>query len=178
MPSRNPPRRRAIFWFATVAAMAGAFCWLVAAPQRKPVREQIMLEGTPVVVEYEPAAGAKELMLPFYAGAKVGDSFLYRVRTKQGKRITYYASAVLTTPDAPEQVAQDYSARLPGKPKPELISDKDGKRYLLAVASAEEVRQVTIRLEGAGSRIELVRAFGKALPQKPLRPRTKQQRVT
>ena len=175
MASPRWARRKAIFWTTTICLIVSGLCWIIAAPQRKPAREQVTLDDTPVVVDYAPVASAKDLMLPFYPGATEENSFTYRVNTKEGKRVTYYASAILTSADPPERVSRWYSDRLPGKPRPEVISDKDGARQVLATGSQAETRKVTITAGKTGSRIELVRAFGHGVPPKPLRPRGKQQ---
>ena len=70
-----------------------------------------------------------------------------------------YAVAVLTTTDKPAVVAKSYSARLPGKPKPQNLTDAQGARTVLAVGSGEEVRTVTITATKQGSKIRLVRAL-------------------
>jgi hypothetical protein len=165
-----------VFLIASLLLVAAAF--IVAAPQRKPMREQMMLDDQPVTVDYKTSATSDDLGLPFYQGARVENSFSYRVTAREGKFVTSYASAILITRDSVERVSQDYSDRLPGKPKAEVITDKAGKRYLLAVASDKEVRRVTITPEDKGCRIELVRAFGKTIPQRPLKPRGKGQQVT
>ncbi len=159
-------------------ALIAAAAFIVAAPLRKPIREQMLLDDRPVVVDYKTAATAKDLGLPFYGNAKVGDTFSYRVTTTDGKFVTSYASALLTTADPAERVSEYYSGKLPGSPKAELLTDEPGKRYVLAVASEKEVRRVTITPEPNGCRIELVRAFGKTIPQQPLKPRGKGQQVT
>jgi hypothetical protein len=176
MPSPHSRRRRAIFWAASLSLIA-AGCWLVAASQRKPARDEVQLDDVLVVVDYSPSAGSQDLQLPFYPGARVETSFRYKVNTQEGESVTSYAFAVLITADSPERVSQHYSGKLPGRPKPELVSDKAGKRYVLAVASPAEVRRVTITAEKGGARIELVRASGVATPKKPLRPRARGQQV-
>jgi hypothetical protein len=168
-------RRRATLILSLALIAAAAF--IVAAPLRKPMREQMLLDDRPVVVDYKTAATAKDLGLPFYGDAMVGDSFSYRVTTTEGKFVTSYASALLTTTDPAERVSQYYSDKLPGNPKAELLTDKPGRRYVLALASDKEVRRVTITPEPAGCRIELVRAFGKTIPQQPLKPSGKGQRI-
>jgi hypothetical protein len=175
MSHPSSPRRQVIFWTTVICLTVSALCLIIASPQRKPAREQVTLDDTPVVVDYAPAASTKDLMLPFYPGATEENSFTYRVNTKEGKRVTYYASAILTSADPPERVSRWYSDQLPGKPRPALISDRDGARQVLAIGSQAEVRKVTITAGKTGSRIELVRAFGHSVPPKPLRPRGKQQ---
>jgi len=164
------PRKRFVA-LAVLLALVGAVCLIVAAPQRKPMREQMALDDVPVTVDYKPVAKSNDLGLPFYGGAQVGDSFSYRVTSKEeGKPVTYYASAVLTSPDAAETVSRYYSNALPGKPKAELLDDKDGRRYVLAVGSDAEVRKVTIMPQAKGCRIELSRVFSPKMPPKPLKP--------
>ncbi len=164
------PRKRTVL-LATLAVLAGAVCLIVAAPQRKPVHERMTLNDQPVIVDYKPAAESNDLGLPFYKGARVENSFSYRITTTDGKPVTYYASAALVSPDPAETVSQDYSSKLPGKPKAELFNDKEGKRYVLAVGSTGEVRKVAITPQSKGCRIELTRATSPSLPAKPLRPR-------
>ena len=132
-----------------------------------PTREEMLLNGIPVVVEYVKPASPQDLMLPRYPGAKLETSFSYTVSEKGGKRLLLYAAARLTTSDPPRQVAARYSEKLPGKPKPELLEDKSGTGYVLAIASDREVRQVTVTGRGKGSRIELIRATKPATPDRP-----------
>ena len=68
-------------------------------------------------------------------------------------------------------MSQDYSSKLPGKPKAELLNDREGKRYVLAVGSTGEVRKVAITPQSNGCRIELTRASSPSVPAKPLKPR-------
>jgi len=177
MPSAHSPRGRLLFLISAAALIVAVACLIVAAPQRKPVREEMVLNEVPVVAQYSPSASSDDLMLPFYRGARLEAGFTYRVTTKDGKPVTYYASAAFTTPDPPERVAERYSQQLPGRPKPELVTDKAGKRYLLAVASEREVRKVTIVPQQRGSRIELTRATAFTIPQKPITPRGPQERA-
>jgi len=177
MPTSHSLMRQPVFLASVVAFVVGAVCLVGASPQRKSIREEMMLEGAPVIVSYSPSASPRDLALPFSPGARVERSFFYRVTTKNGKRITYYASAVLISPSPAERVIQEYSRKLPGRPRAEFISDKTGKRHVLSVASAAEVRRVTIRSQGKGCRIELVRALGKTLPPKLLRPKGKNEKV-
>jgi len=130
------PRKKTVL-LAALAMLVGAVCLIVAAPQRKPMREQMPLNGQTVVVDYKPVAESSDLGLPFYRGARVENSFSYRITTTDGKPVTYYASATLTSTDSAETVSQDYSSRLPGRPKGQLLSDKEGKRYVLAVGSKD-----------------------------------------
>jgi len=164
------PRKRTVL-LAVLSVLAGAVCLIVAAPQRKPMREQMTLNDQPVIVDYKPAAESSDLGLPFYKAARVENSFSYRITTKDGKPVTYYASATLISMDRAETVSQDYSSRLPGKPRVELLNDKEGKRYVLAVGSRDEVRKVTITPQSKGCRIELTRASSPSIPAKPLKPR-------
>ena len=164
------PRKRTVL-LATLAVLAGAVCLIVAAPQRKPMREQMPLNEQTVSVDYKTAATSGDLGLPFYKGARVENSFSYRITTTDGKPVTYYAAATLVSTDAAEKVSQDYSSKLPGKPKADLLDDTEGKRYVLAVGSKGEVRKVTIVPQSKGCRIELTRATSPSIPAKPLKPR-------
>lgn len=176
MRTSDASRKRLVFLAVALAFVAGG-CLITAAPQRKPAREQMTLDDTPVMVDYKPSATAADLGLPFYPGAQVQTSFSYTLTSKDGKPVTYYASAVFTTTDSAEVVGGHYSAKLPGKPRPAEITDEAGKRYVLAVGSKSEVRKVTITPQAKGCRIELVRASGVVRPVKPLRPRSRDQRV-
>lgn len=132
---------------------------LAAAPSGKPARETLKWGDTELLVERTVTATGENLQLPFYPGAKLREGYTYRVTTKEGKELSYLASAMLTTGHTAEKVAQHYSQLLPGKPKPETIQDKAGKRLVLSVGSKEEVRTVTLLPKAWGSRIVLVRAI-------------------
>jgi len=116
-------------------------------------------------------------MLPYYPGADIEDGFAYTVTTKDGKPVCCYALAALTTPDPPERVAAAYRRQLPGEPEPEVITDGDGERRVLAVGTSQKVRQVTITAAESGTRIELIRATKPAPPARPIRPRSRQEKV-
>jgi hypothetical protein len=165
-------RRRTLLLFFTVALLGVAVYWVLAASPPSPTREEMRLDGRRVVVEYADSATAEDLKLPFYPGAEIESSFSYRVETRGGVPITYYASAILLTADAPDEVAQAYRARLPGSPEPEKVEDASGERYVLAVAGGDEVRRVSITAREGGSRVELTRATRVEIPQPGLRPRS------
>jgi len=177
IPERHP-RRRVLYYIIALGLLLGVVCWVVAASSLAPREEEMVLQGAPVHVEYAATVSADDLMLPFYPGAKLEQAFAYMVKTKEGKEVAYYASALLTSSDPPEKVAASYQAQLPGQSKPELVEDKSGKRYVLAVASKREVREVTVVPHEMGSRIQLIRATRPTLPPKPLRPRSPQERAT
>ncbi len=153
--------------FAVLLFSAGGVCgnWYARAAAGKPAAKQppaseaLKYGDTDVVVARSQRATSEEVKLPFYRGAEVLQSYTYRVSSKQGKLLSYYAMALLASRDAPEKVAQDYSQRLPGKPKPEKLKDKSGARLVLAVASDSEVRSVTITQSKTGSDIRLTRAI-------------------
>ncbi len=116
-----------------------------------PATETLKYGDLEVVVERKATATAAEVQLPFYQGAKLREGYTRRLSKKQdGKQLSYFAVAVLRSSDAPEKVAADYSRRLPGKPKPERVTDKLGTRLVLAISSKEEVRVVTITSPGEG----------------------------
>jgi hypothetical protein len=145
-----------------------AACAFAAAPPQSPPKETLKYGDTELLVERTATATEKDLLLPFYAGAKLREGHTYRVTTKQdGKQLSYLASATLTTRDKADKVAQDYSRKLPGKPQPTTLQDKRGKRIVLAVASKEEVRTVTILPGKRGCEIQLTRAL-KHGPAPPL----------
>ncbi|UCC69563.1 MAG: hypothetical protein JSV79_06575 [Armatimonadota bacterium] len=171
MTARHRPPLRTPLLFLTVGLLAALAYWVLAASPPSPSREEMTLDGRPVVVEYAPSASAEDLMLPFYPEAEVDSSFAYTVKTRDGIQIAYYASAVLATPDPPEKVADAYRTRLPGEPGPQTIEDPSGKRWVLAVAGGDEVRMVSISVREAGSRIELTRAARPVVPSPAPRPR-------
>ncbi len=168
-PGRSS-RERILLLFLAVALLAVAAYWVLAASQPSPSREQMRLDGRPVVVEYADSATAEDLKLPFYPGAEIETSFSYKVETRGGVPITYYASAILVTADAPDKVAQLYRSQLPGSPEPEKVDDPSGERYVLAVAGGDEVRRVSIAARDGGSRVELTRATRPVPPKPGLRP--------
>ncbi len=140
---------------------------LGAGYQRAPKREEMLLNDRVVVVNYQTSASSEDILLPFYAGARVENSYSYTVTTKEGAPVLYYACAELATRDAAERVAEDYHGKLPGQPQPEAISDKAGKRLVLAVATATEVRMVTITKGDGGSHIQLIRSTKPVIPEAP-----------
>jgi len=177
MPRCYTPRGRLITWVVAACFLSGTLGWVVASSLRKSVREEMMLDDVPVMVDYKPSATEQDLSLPLYPGATLENSFSYRVTSKEGKPVTFYASASLTTAEAAERVVEYYEGKLPGKPRPELVQEGGKKRYVLAVASEAEVRVVTIMPSGEGCRIELVRASERTMPPKPLRPKSREDRV-
>ena len=142
---------------ALLGALALSFA--PAATPTAPPRETMKWGDTQIIVERQTTATEKDLQLPFYAGAKLVQGYTYRVTSKEGKLLSDYAVAVLTTTDKPAVVAKSYSAKLPGKPKPQNLTDAQGARTVLAVGSGEEVRSVTITATKQGSKIRLVRAL-------------------
>jgi len=171
----RPSLRRTIAF--SVMLLAAAICHLAAAPVLTPQQDETVLNGVPVVVEYATSVTAEDLMLPYYPGADIEDGFAYTVTTKDGKPVCCYALAALTTPDPPERVAAAYRRQLPGEPEPEVITDGDGERRVLAVGTSQKVRQVTITAAESGTRIELIRATKPAPPARPIRPRSRQEKV-
>ena len=170
----NRPHTRAFLIVAVFCLTLGALYFAVAAPYLSSRQEEMTLDGVPVLVTYSETASADDLMMPFYPGAAVQGSFAYSVTTKDGKPVSQYASAVLATPDSWQKVTEYYAAELPGKPQPEAIEDKSGRRHVLAVAGNGETRLVTVRETEKGSRIELLRATKPAPPAKPLKPRRRE----
>jgi len=168
-PGRSS-RGRILLLFLAVALLAVAAYWVLAASQPSPSREEMRLDGRPVMVEYADSATAEDLKLPFYPGAEIESSFSYKVETRGGVPITYYASAILVTADAPDEVAQAYRSQLPGNPEPEKVDDPSGERYVFAVAGGNEVRRVSIAARDGGSRVELTRATRPDVPKSGLRP--------
>jgi hypothetical protein len=164
---------------AALGVLLASLPALCADYARAPKKEEMLLDGNVVVVDYRTSATSDDLLLPFYPGASVENSFSYTVTTKEGKPVLYYALADLVSPDPPSRVAEDYRSKLPGKPKAEAISDDQGKRLVLAVGTEAEVRVVTITERSSGSRIRLVRATKPIIPEarplpapvQPQRPR-------
>jgi hypothetical protein len=165
MRDSSGDRGPAIFRMAGLGLLLAALPVLCSASSLSPKRENMSINWAPVVVEYEPSATAQDVMLPVLEGAKIISSFHYAIDTKEGKPVLRYASVTLTTRQSAEQAAAEYSAKLPGNPRPEVIQDESGKRLVLAVGNAEEVRMVTITAQESGARVELVRATEPAAPQ-------------
>jgi hypothetical protein len=164
-----------LYYLIALGLLLGALCWVVAASALAPRKEEMVVEGAPVVVEYATSVTADALKLPFHAGSTLEQGFAYTVRTEDGREVSYYASALLTTRDAPGEVAASYQAQLPGRPEPEVVEDEGGKRYVLAVGGEGEVRRVSITEYESGSRIQLTRATRPSVPpelrQAPSQPR-------
>ncbi|HUU55117.1 MAG TPA: hypothetical protein VMY87_09375 [Armatimonadota bacterium] len=171
MGPSNRPRARALLFAAALCLTVGALYWAVAAPYLSSRQEEMTLSGVSVLVTYSDTASADDLRMPFYPEAAVDESFAYTVTTKEGKPVSEYASARLTTSDSWQKVTEYYAAELPGKPRPEAIEDESGARHVLAVAGKGETRMVTVREIETGSQIELLRATEPASPAKPIKPR-------
>ena len=167
-------RRHAVLIALALLLLLSALYFAVAAPYLSSLQEEMTLDGVPVLVTYSESASADDLMMPFYPEAAVEGSFAYSVTNKNGKPVSQYASAVLATPDSWQKVTEYYAAELPGKPQPEAIEDKAGKRHVLAVAGKGETRMVTVRETATGSQIELLRAAESAPPARPLKPRRRE----
>lgn len=150
--------RRSALWLVLPCALVSALAF-AATPSGKPERETLKWGETELLVERSASVTAKDLGLEFYPGAELREGYTYRITTKEGKELSYLASAALTTGQAAEKVAQHYSQRLPGNPKPERVKDKAGNRLVLAVASKQEVRVVTLLPKAWGTRIVLLRAL-------------------
>ena len=172
-PATRSPRH-AVRIALALAVLLGALYFAAAAPYLSSRQEEMSLDGVPVLVTYSETASADDLMMPFYPGAAVEGGFAYSVTTKDGKPVSQYASAVLATPDSWQKVTEYYAAELPGKPQPEAIEDKAGKRHVLAVAGKGETRMVTVRETETGSQIELLHATEFAPPAKPVKPRRRE----
>lgn len=171
MKSPRGFRRSTLLSLLAAGVLAALAYSVLAAASSSATREEMDLNGRPVIVQYSASASQQELMLPFYPEAKIGSSFYYTVSTAAGAQVTHYASAILTAGDAPEKVAAFYRKELPGNPQAQEIEDGGGKRLVLAVADDEEVREVSISARESGSRIELTRAARPVVPSHPLRPR-------
>ncbi len=154
-----------------------------AATELGPAKEKLQYERAPFTVERSATATAEDLGLPFLTEAKLVRGYVYRLSDDKDQPVGYYAWAQLTSARAPEAVAQEYSRQIGSHPKPELVKDKSGTRWVLAVGSATETRVVTIRQAQSGSTIELTRVTkpvelkqpaedeGPAQPRQPQRPR-------
>ncbi len=148
-----------------------AVCWLVAAPVLSPRTEQMKTNDVPIAVDYRTSASAADLGVPFYPGAKVKDSFSYTITAEGGKRVLYYASAILSSPDSPDRIASSYRKKLPRHPQPEALEGESGTRIVLALAQGDEVKTITITPLGSGSQIEIVHTNRPKIPAKPLEPK-------
>jgi hypothetical protein len=165
--------RRALL-LAALGALILAVGLAAGAVLLAPVTEKMRLEGGEVEISYTPSASAEELLLSFYPGATVEDSFIYRVTSAEGKRVLYHASARLLSADSPEKAAAFYHDKLPGRPEAVKVEDEAGKRWVLAVATADEVRSVTISATEGKTRIELLRTSRPAPPARPIKPRRRE----
>ena len=171
-------RRRRALLLTALGALLLAIGLAAGAVVLAPITEKMKLDGGEVEIKYTPSASAEELLLPFYPGATVEDSFTYHVTSAAGKQILRYAGARLVTADAPEKAAAFYNDKLPGRPEATVIEDEAGKRWVLAVASGDEVRSITISAAEGKTHIELVRTSRPAPPsptKPPLRPRRREQ---
>jgi hypothetical protein len=148
-----------------LALLLAALPVLCSASSLSAKRENMSINWAPVVVAYEPSATAQDVMLPLPEGAETVRGFRYTIDTKEGEPVLRYASVVVTTRESAERIAAEYTSKLPGKPRAELVEDKAGKRLVLAVGDEEEVRTVTIFENGRGARVELVRVVQGAVPQ-------------
>jgi hypothetical protein len=167
-------RTRTVIILAVALAVA-SLGWLLAAPKLAPRTEEMPVGDARAAVDYTPSATAEDLGMPFYPGAKVTDSFVYRATAPGGKRVLYYAAAVLSSADSPDKVAASYHEKLAGHPNAEALEGEPGRRLVLAIAVGDEVKTVTITASDGGSRIELVRTSRPSTPSKPLKPRRRQQ---
>jgi len=164
-------RRTRTVIILAIGAAALSLGWLLAAPKLAPRTEEMPVGEARATVAYTPSTTAAEVGLPFYPGAKVEDSCVYRATAPGGKQVLSYASAILSTADSPDKVAASYHESLPGHPTAEALEGEAGRRLVLALAEGDEVRTVTITASGSGSRIELVRASRPSIPSKPLKPK-------
>jgi hypothetical protein len=163
-------RRAGSIRIAILGLLLVALWWLDAAPaalERMDKREKLRYGLAEFYVEHRTTASADDLGMPFYPNAELREGFVYVLTDANDKSVNRYALARLTTPASVEKVAEYYSGRLRGRPKPERISDAKGERTVLAVGSAQEVRMVTLRAQPKGCEIELVRA---ATPQELKQP--------
>jgi len=158
-------RRGSLLRVAALGLLLALLPVLCSASSLSAKRENMTINWAPVVVEYEPSATAQDVMLPLPEGAKLVGGLRYTVTAEDGRVVLSYASVTLTTRRSPEQAAGEYTAKLPGNPRPEVVEGKSGKRLVLAVGNEEEVRTVTITAQDGGARVELVRALQSALPQ-------------
>ena len=176
-------RKHHLIAFSALALLLSALCCVGAAQELESKREGLLIQEVPVVVDYAATASAEDLKLPFYSGAEVASSFSYTVTTRDDELIVSYSSALLTSSDAPERVAQAYTELLPGAPPAERLEDEAGARYIIALSADGEVRVVAITAHESGSRIQLIRASEPnpppamteprqpRIPQHPIEPR-------
>ena len=95
--------------------LLSSLAWAVPLP-KKPIKEQVEMEGGDYQIAYQPSASAKELGLPFYPGAKVLRSRLDRA-TQGGKQASLLAKAYLTTRDGLPAITAFYRKATGAKPE-------------------------------------------------------------
>lgn len=170
-------RKHPFIAFSVFALLLSALSCAAAAQELESKREGLLIQEVPVVVDYATTASAEDLKLPFYSGAEVMNSFSYTVTTGDDELIVSYSSALLTSSDPPERVAQAYAELLPGAPPAERLEDEAGARYVIALSADGEVRVVAITAHESGSHIQLIRASEPNPPSamsEPRQPRTPQ----
>ena len=156
--------------------LLGALCHLPAETPAKQA-ERMLFNTRPVMVDYERGVLPEDLELPIYPGAELQRSVAYTIRTTDGELILRYISVAFSSADPPAKAVAHYRARLPGNPKAEVVSDEDGERQVLAVASEAEVRMVSISPRGEGALIELVRAVEPTVEDRPRHSREEEERI-
>ena len=156
--------------------LLGALCHLPAETPAKQA-ERMLFNTRPVMVDYERGVLPEDLELPIYPGAELQRSVAYTIRTTDGELILRYISVVLTSPDPPAKTVAHYRARLPGTPEAEVVTDEEGERQVLAVASQAEVRMVSISPRGDGALVELVRAVEPTVEDRPRHTREEEERI-
>jgi len=164
-------RKHHLMALSVFALLLAALCCVGAAQELESKREGLLIQEVPVVVDYATAASAEDLKLPFYSGAEVVNSFSYTVTTRENELVVSYSSALLTSSDAPERVAQAYTELLPGAPPAERVEGEAGARYVIALSVDGEVRVVAITAHESGSRIQLIRASEPKPPPAMSEPR-------
>ena len=164
-------RKHHLIAFSAFALLLSALCCAASAQELESKREGLLIQEVPVVVDYATTASAEDLKLPFYSGAEVANSFSYTVTTRDDELIVSYSSALLTSSDAPERVAQAYAELLPGAPPAERVEDEAGARYVIALSADGEVRVVAITAHESGSHIQLIRASEPNPPAAMTEPR-------
>ena len=176
MTPRPASKGYSLLRWLVLLGLLGALCPLPAAtPEKK--TERMLFNARPVMVDYERGAVPAELELPIYPGAELQRSVAYTIRTTDGELILRYISAVFSSADSPAKVVEHYGARLPGNPKAEVVTDEDGERQVLAVASEVEVRMVSISRRGDGALIELIRAVEPTVEDRPRHSRDKEELI-